>query len=475
VTTPLRVLLVAMALSVSPVVCATGSEADFPASAVKTKKALPADFPALKLGYGALLNGSGRESDFTLLCYANGELLNRLDEYNSASISAEFGRRMEKETDIHVKLLLAAVAAMNGNVEAKSFIQGLAPDTDYNITISRLSTLGYLLHGDHPPEWVFDAIHDALRDTRSVTGMEKTLWAKETRFEVSYLADEFGSFTRDERYAKNPKSVPVLIEMAKRTDGRRGPIIGLGLTGDPQAIPVCLEFLEREDASIKEHKSKQFEPREELVFALADLRAKEAVPILLNYLHSSKVMKALGTIGDERAIDPLKNIVAKHGRVKNDPDDSKTRFQEREFAARMALIKLEKDDPYPKWFEVMQDKSLEWAQRREAVWELGHHPDARAIPFLLKAVKSDHDGAVVNQSITVLALYKYKAAVYGLIECFDANFDGKSDWKRARTPEMFAENIGEALRSLTGQNFGKNKAQWLKWWDEEGSHLDSLK
>lgn len=40
---------------------------------------------------------------------------------------------------------------------------------------------------------------------------------------------------------------------------------------------------------------------------------------------------------------------------------------------------------------------------------------------------------------------------------------------------MFAKNIGESLQKLTGQDFGADKAQWLKWWNDGGKNLASLK
>jgi len=61
---------------------------------------------------------------------------------------------------------------------------------------------------------------------------------------------------------------------------------------------------------------------------------------------------------------------------------------------------------------------------------------------------------VVNQAIEVLAAYKYKAAAAGLIECFDADFVGKTDWKRAYKPQMFQENIAESYFRYVGFEAG---------------------
>jgi len=82
---------------------------------------------------------------------------------------------------------------------------------------------------------------------------------------------------------------------------------------------------------------------------------------------------------------------------------------------------------------------------------------------------------VVNQAITVLGLFKYKAAVDALIDSFDADFRGKSDWRRAYNPGMFRENIATSLNQLTGQKIGAEKQAWLKWWNTHRDAITGLK
>ncbi|MHC4403060.1 MAG: hypothetical protein ACYTG0_25645 [Planctomycetota bacterium] len=80
----------------------------------------------------------------------------------------------------------------------------------------------------------------------------------------------------------------------------------------------------------------------------------------------------------------------------------------------------------------------------------------------------------MNQAITVLSVFRYKAAVQGLIKCFGADFEGKQDWKRAYKPQMFRESIAQSLCSITGHDFGPDKKRWLTWWQEEGGASNSL-
>ena len=144
-------------------------------------------------------------------------------------------------------------------------------------------------------------------------------------------------------------------------------------------------------------------------------------------------------------------------------------------AARIAVANLSPDHRTEDLCELLTDSSFDQYQRRSAVWSLGNHPDPKAIPFLAKAIKTDASGAVVNQSITVLAAFKYKAAVDTLIDSFDADFTGKNDWKRAYDPQMFRDNIAESLNHLTGQKIAANKQQWLNWWKKHRETSPDLK
>jgi HEAT repeat protein len=334
------------------------------------------------------------------------------------------------------------------------------------------------LFQDRPQGWVFDAAHEALGDTRKVTGMEKTNWVAGTGFEVSYLADEMESLTYALGNAKNPSSVPVLVRMAKRTHGRRGPVAALGQIGDARGIPICLELLEQQHQAIKRKAANLSEPSKELIATLGALKARAAVPILLSYLHSKEVIAALGRIGDERAVGPLQQIVAAQGRVDPDPYTWEERFQERKNAAMIGLIRLGQDDPIPKWIALLADRTLSWSQRYETFLELGNHPDPRAVAPLLALVKSDPDVGTVNQAISVLSKFRCKAAVVGLIDCLDTVPAREIDEKAGRreyTTAMFDEDIAKTLKTLTGQHFGPDKSLWKQWWLEEGQNVDSLK
>jgi HEAT repeat protein len=262
------------------------------------------------------------------------------------------------------------------------------------------------------------------------------------------------------------------MEMVEKTDGRRGPVMALGTLGDPRPIPILIDLVKRKGPSVKQKKgwplSDEFlRP----VVASGNLRAKEAVPVLLDYIEYPDLIEALETIEDSSAIRPLQKLIESKGNIEKTGASNDSEFrQERVAAAKIAVASLDPDNRTFKLCQLLEEPSFDRYQRRSVVWALGKRPDSRAIPFLAKAIKTDNSGAVVNQAITILAEFKYKAAVDALVDSFDGDFQGKQDWKRAYKPEMFRDNIAQSLSLLTGQQIAADKQQWQTWWK---SHRDS--
>lgn len=192
------------------------------------------------------------------------------------------------------------------------------------------------------------------------------------------------------------------------------------------------------------------------------------VPALLDYSQYPEVIDALDSIGDRRAVPVLHEMVRNEGRVFRDGKELLPKqAPERLIQSKIALATLEEGDVVPRLCALLDDKSFGEFDRRDVIWRLRDRPDPRAIPFLIKSIKNDPSGSVVNQAITVLSVFKYKTAVEGLIDCFDADFVGKSDWKRAYEPKMFQEKITESLCEITGPKTGPDKKKWLDWWQSE--------
>ncbi len=83
---------------------------------------------------------------------------------------------------------------------------------------------------------------------------------------------------------------------------------------------------------------------------------------------------------------------------------------------------------------------------------------------------------LIDMAISDLGEFKCKAAVEGLIECFDVDFKEEEVGKGEHaTPATYRNRIARSLQAITGQPFGADKQQWLKWWQEKGQQSAELK
>jgi HEAT repeat protein len=451
------------------------SAANKPSPAVSGDKPFPRDFPALSSAGFIGGNMSGMESEVTQLEISNRELLRRLGAYQARGAGRELERRMlaAKESPA-LKLLLASQAAVRGSDKALLFMLECMKSTTYHTVLNTHTAIGLALtafedHKDAAPAWAVEMAMAALSDHRQVTGLSKTTWASGTSFRVSYLADEQGQLTRALGLSRSPRVVPFLIALVKKTRGRRGPVVALGHTGDPRGVPALIECVERAAKQVTWSEGFGVGPAfMRPVQALGELKARAAVPVLLRQIGYPCVMKALRMIGDQRAVPALEALVKARGkvfagRVEKDPGLARKRLA----AARIALAALDRANRTSRLCALVGDTSLGAFDRREVVWELAKKPGPGAIPCLLKAARQDPSGAVVDNAIKVLSVFRHPAAVTGLIACFDADFKGKSNWKYAHTPKMFRQHVAESLQTLTGQKIGADKQRWLAWWKDE--------
>jgi len=435
-------------------------------------------FPGLSSFRWVWANMKGGEPDVHRIHVTNHDLLEKWKSIPPREAREELERLMaDEEFDFYYKLFLAAVAASRGSEKGKELILQGRKNTDEKMVDNTLWALRIVVdEADSPPEWVIDEMIAALRDERLVwvrdpdlPGPSNSPYIIPTIAEVAdgsmYLSHKLGDL-------KCEKAVPALIEVAKK-DRRSGSAVwSLGVIGGKEARKFLFEELKKRSEAVSPEKG-QILPRD-LVGSMSNLKAREMVPILLKHLNDTYVIEALRHIGDRRAVGPLKRLVEAEGvfgsnkEAKfNKPDRKKDRLDE----ARVALAILENEDPIPALCRLVGDRSLGMFKRRAAVWELIDRADPRAIPPLIKAAETDPSGVVVNQSIYALGHFRHKDAVTGLIRCFDANFEGKSDWKRALDPKMFRENIAKALKKITGKDLGPDKKPWEEWWKKQGKKL----
>lgn len=206
-----------------------------------------------------------------------------------------------------------------------------------------------------------------------------------------------------------------------------GAIAALGMVGDDRAVTALLPFLHHETLHV----------RAETTTALGNIGTPAAVDALLSALHNPQLgvqplaATALGQAGDARAMAALIPLIT--------PDGAR---------AAVEIIHtpgIEDGEPYDKRPDVAR------ALRIEAIIALGNIGDARAVPFLLDALR---DPAPRGVSAAVRALGQLGAA-----QAVDplATLLRKADQRLARTITTALEQIGtpEALATLDAWRAGQ--------------------
>lgn len=447
-------------------------------SAMPGQLKFPARFPDLSPNGADSINGPGNVPEVSRLHLANCTLLNSLAFYQPDGVRVEFERRMAAEKNMPMKLLLATVATWHGSQPAAMHLLEMMKVTDYDTVVNVHRALRMLAsQSDGPPQpWLLEMLKAALSDERHVTGLKNTRWATGTHFTIDYLADEDADLALVLGHWKCREAVPFLLDQVRAKPSRMR-IMALGAIGDERAIPVLIDIVTAHGKEAEQKKGIGLSPEifSRAIEALGNLKAAAAVPVLLEYRRFPEVIEVLERIADRRALPAFRELASNEGQLLKDgkevdPDLAKERLVK----VKIALASLEEGDAIPRLCALLGDKSFGEFDRREVVWRLGNRPDPRAVPFLVNAIKTDPSGSVVNQAITVLAEFKFKVAVEGLIGCFDANFAGKNDWKRAYEPEMFQKNIASSLRKITGRKFGAERKPWQEWWQKEGPTVEGL-
>jgi len=443
--------------------------------------------------------GNRSEPSFGRVWSFNREFLDALKRYRPTEVGSEMMRRMRAEKrDLPLKLLYAALAAERGNADGKAYILDQLKVTRYKLLKDSFDALFYC--GDYGqrgpmPQWVSDAMIAALGDSRLVvfTGKEmegnepEPVWSIALSTEIPYILGE----------TKVREAVPVLMELMRR-HGSWAAAEALGKIGDARAVPILLTAFEnhvrassrcvdsfagalaqfKDDArvvpalieALGKIEFKDETGRDSIAEALGYMKAKAAVPALLKRLNSPEAIKALGLIGDPRAIEPLRRLLVTELREPpiGQEDNEHTAGLARWTETRITLARLENADPVPALCELMIDPRLYDHNRYEIVIELTELRDPRAVPFLLRVVKSNRDGFTVHAAIHALGEFKRKDAVAGLIECFDVDFKRMNPNKDADPMRNCRRAIAKSLYKMTGQTFGPDPQAWRTWWAKEG-------
>lgn len=234
-----------------------------------SKPPLPLNFPELgrfTLDDQLRSDGTGQEPEFTKIVWAgeNRKIWQVLNGYSSESIAKEFGVRMKAAGDVHMKLVLAAIAAGSGNQEAREFIEKTADDPDYETVRSQLCALEHLANELNPQDWVLNAISQVLKEKQDFDAVanEPRFLLRKTPPRLEAIAEESSQLSSNLERAKSrrrfieaehgdpiPKCVE-LISAAKAAGQARSEELNLAFnfleeSSDRRAAPVLLEVIKR--------------------------------------------------------------------------------------------------------------------------------------------------------------------------------------------------------------------------------------
>ncbi len=281
---------------------------------------------------------------------------------------------------------------------------------------------------------------------------------------------------------KMKSAVPGLIKVWERqpnTESGHQAARALGEIGDGSAVPILME-------SLKDKSGRQ----SSVIWALGELKAREAVPILCSRLSmdgTEDILAALLKIDDKRAIAPIEEYLR---------EDFPARTKA---VARRVLAQLGSPDPVNALLELILAETYE-PERSELIKALAKFKDPRVVNALLdifsvatyepersdllKALAKFDDPRVVKKLAEIArtsdsALMR-REAIDGLGQLgnhsslltlaslldFEFSIDLNTDLGWKAIPDFrvyFPELIVDCLKYCTKQDFGKDRAKWEEW------------
>lgn len=466
------------------------------------------------------LNWSGSEPQVECIDHANWHLLWIARWlYKPGPLRKELERRMRTEKDIHMQLFLASIAAPEGSEAAAIFLmetlkrqrtkkeidmrllaaskaapegseesvqlftKALKRETNFEIIMSACQALSstkweYEGNSNRPPGWLVALGELTKCDERYVTGIEDV-----SRFEPMYTIAYIAMTRVGVNGASEGKwEIPDFVKEISRKYWRKR-LPEVLYSPNQYDIGELVELLEW--SLTKLTWSRERPPMDEfweVLGALVELRAREAVPILVKHLELMGVIDALRDIGDPQAVPALEALVRRRGKIVKNGRPVEPRLEEyRLYEARVALACLA-----PNWGarlgKLLLDRSLDPTERSNVLTYLYNQGlyrggiDPGCIPYLVKAIRSDPDPCVVGWAITTLGNIRHKAAVDALIQCLDVDFSGrekKPDIKGGRR-DPHRDKVVEKLQHLTDQNLEADKKQWQAWWIKNRDTIEGL-
>lgn len=259
---------------------------------------------------------------------------------------------------------------------------------------------------------------------------------------IAALTDEDDNVSREVRYALTQigqAAVQPLLKALRNGDPglRQGIIAVLGEMKNPtpNILDAIVYAMQDEDSKV----------REEAVVQAGLLKIQKGLQPCIALLAKDPVVnvrKAAATALGVYAAPP--SVDALTGAIRNDEQE------EVRCAAVTSLGEIKNTKTVPAIINALSDKSAQ--VRASAATALGDLGDVRSLDPLIAAL-NDTDDLVLEQAVGALGKLKNLRAVDPLLE----------SWKTHAESPTLQYFFSDALRLISGKDFGDDRAAWLKW------------
>jgi len=107
---------------------------------------------------------------------------------------------------------------------------------------------------------------------------------------------------------------------------------------------------------------------------------------------------------------------------------------------------------------LLESKDLD--SKKNAILEIGRRKNSMAVHSLIVALKNDRDAKVHRPIIWALGEIRHYSSIEPLIDCLNDN--------------RFKRNAAEALKRITGKDFGKDAEKWKEWLEQNKGNIKSI-
>jgi HEAT repeat protein len=354
--------------------------------------------------------------------------------------------------------LCAAYYLLDKDIDARAMVQRAVASKNLRHRYNAAEMVAFHLGSAKGAEWDTDLLLNLLTDgALDGSGITSTPGGKFPEGDVNDIMHAPLDFIcRTLGRQKDKRAVPALIAALEKHPGSTGAAMALAEIGDVRGAPALLKVLKDKTGN------QGFE-----IEALADLKYKEAVPVLIERLfdppkagqfgdfETEKILKALLKLGDERAIEPLEKYL-------------QGQHDERSVAtARRVLVQLKSKDPVPELIKLLDAETYE-PEKADLIRDLSNHGGDVAWEKCNSLAGSSDSAFLRREAIFGLARMKSRKSLLTFAALLEADYPPtlNAEWGWTGAPdfrEFFPDLLEKMLKATTKQDFGRDRKKWEAW------------